>query len=70
MMNAASMVGYGLLLYLAIGLVVAIPFATAGIGQVLPGPTSFTPGARLLLVPGAAALWPYVLLRWIGARRP
>ena len=26
-------------------------------------------GKRLLLLPGAAALWPYVLYRWHGARR-
>jgi hypothetical protein len=30
----------------------------------LPGAISFTPGARLLLLPGAAALWPYVIMRW------
>jgi hypothetical protein len=27
-----------------------------------------TAGARLLLIPGAAALWPYVLARWLKAR--
>jgi hypothetical protein len=25
-------------------------------------------GARILLVPGAAALWPYVLMRWSKSR--
>jgi hypothetical protein len=24
-------------------------------------------GARLLMLPGAIALWPYVLIRWIRA---
>ena len=30
---------------------------------------TFTLGARLFLFPGAAALWPYVLLRWLRAKR-
>ena len=28
-----------------------------------------TLGARILLLPGAAALWPYVLMRWLKARQ-
>ena len=26
-------------------------------------------GARILIFPGAAALWPYVLIRWLKAPR-
>jgi hypothetical protein len=29
-----------------------------------------TLGARILVLPGAAALWPYVLVRWLASRRP
>jgi hypothetical protein len=29
---------------------------------------TFTLGARLVLFPGAVALWPYVLARWLKAR--
>jgi hypothetical protein len=28
-----------------------------------------TIGARILVLPGAAALWPYVLVRWLKSRR-
>lgn len=52
-------------LYVGIGVAVAIGFAIAGVTRVQPQP--MTPGARLLLIPGAAALWPYVLLRWVRA---
>ena len=30
-------------------------------------PADFTPGARILLIPGAFALWPYILFRWLKA---
>jgi hypothetical protein len=63
-MNPVSLISCGLAVYAAIGLAVGIAFVIAGAGRVLPGSTSFTPGARLLILPGAAALWPYVLIRW------
>jgi hypothetical protein len=61
---------YAVLLYVAVGVVFGAAFVTAGVSQVLPGPASFTLGARLLLLPAAAALWPYVLIRWVKARSP
>jgi hypothetical protein len=64
-MTFAMLAGYGFLLYVAIGACVAAAFVIAGVHRVLLQPTSFTPAARLLLLPGAAALWPYVLLRWL-----
>jgi hypothetical protein len=54
-----------LALYAAIGLATAIVFVLFGITRVQPAPVSF--GARLLILPGAAALWPYVLVRWLKA---
>jgi hypothetical protein len=58
----------GLLLYAAAGLVIAVAFVTFGVTRVLPQPVSVSLGARLLLLPGAAALWPYVLARWLRCR--
>ena len=49
--------------YAAIGAVTALAFVTFGVTRVQPAAVSL--GARILLLPGAAALWPYVLLRWI-----
>jgi hypothetical protein len=68
-MTAGLAVFYAFLLYVAAGLATGAAFVAAGVTRVLPHPASFTLGARLLLLPAAAALWPYVLMRWIKARR-
>jgi hypothetical protein len=57
-----------LALYALIGALTALAFVTFGIARVLPAGTPVTLGARVLLLPGAALLWPYVLLRWVKAR--
>jgi len=54
--------------YAAIGVVTALAFAAFGVTRVQPMP--LTLGARILIVPGATALWPYVLACWIKAGRP
>jgi hypothetical protein len=54
-----------LALYAAAGAVTAVAFAAFGVTRVQPAPMSL--GARILILPGAAALWPYVLLRWLRA---
>ncbi len=59
---------YGLfLVYVAAGLLTALAFAFFGAPRLVP--SSFTPGARILLIPGAFALWPYILFRWLKAGR-
>ena len=58
-----------LALYVLVGAVTALAFVTFGIARVLPARTPVTLGARVLLMPGAALLWPYVLLRWVKAAR-
>ena len=54
-------------LYALAGLLVALAFVTTGVTRVLPHPAPVTIGARILLIPAAAALWPYVLYRWRSA---
>jgi hypothetical protein len=56
------------LLYLAVGFVTAVPFVIFGASRVLPDPAPLTVGARVMLLPGATLLWPYVLARWLGVR--
>jgi hypothetical protein len=73
-MTAAAILLYVLALYAAAGLCTAAAFVWLGVGRVLPHPEgsepmSFSPGARLILIPGAAVLWPYVLVRWRSAAR-
>jgi hypothetical protein len=58
-----------LAVYAAAGLAVAAAFVVFGVSRVLPEQASVTAGARILIFPGAAALWPYVLIRWLKARR-
>lgn len=52
--------------YAAIGSAVALAFVTFGVTRVQPASLSL--GARILILPGAAALWPYVVIRWIKAQ--
>ena len=54
-------------LYALAGLLTALAFVTTGVTRVLPHPAPVTVGARILLIPVAAALWPYVLYRWRSA---
>lgn len=73
-MSAETVLFLAVAIYAAAGLAVAAAFVAAGAGRVLSAsdtsqPVSFTLGARLLILPGAAALWPYVLLRWLRALR-
>jgi hypothetical protein len=56
-------------LYAGIGLAVGLAFIAFGVTRVLPHQPPVSAGARLLLLPGAAALWPYVLVRWMRATR-
>jgi hypothetical protein len=55
-----------LALYAAIGLVAALAFVAFGVTRVQPARMSL--GARILILPGAAVLWPYVLTRWLKVK--
>ena len=57
----------GLVAYGVVGSLAALAFVSFGVTRVLPHPAPVSIGARILLIPGAAALWPYVLYRWAKA---
>ena len=59
----------GVALYAAAGIAVAAAFVAFGVTRVLPEPVPVSVGARILIFPGAAALWPYVLVRWLTSSR-
>jgi hypothetical protein len=62
-MNAvATILLAGCGLYVAIGLATALAFVISGVTKVQPAPVTI--GARILIFPAAAALWPFVLARW------
>ena len=50
--------------YLACGLLFALPFAFLGVGRIDPHASHGSWGFRLLIIPGALALWPILLRRW------
>jgi hypothetical protein len=56
----------GLVIYVAVGLIIGLAFVVFGVTRVQPA--ALTVGARILLLPGATALWPLVLRRWLKAR--
>ena len=66
----AALALYGSALYALLGICVGLAFAVSGVTRVLPGPVTVTVPARILLFPGAVALWPVVVRRWLQAARP
>ncbi len=52
------------------GLVYALAFVTKGVQRVDPAARGGTWGFRLLILPGAAALWPLLLARWVRGSGP
>ncbi len=68
-MEAADFILLAAAAYAVLGAVFGVLFITVGIGRVdhaaMHAPWSF----RLLIWPGAAALWPFMLLRWKRAMR-
>lgn len=55
--------------YLLGGLVFAIPFSLAGARRIDPHAAQGSWGFRLLIIPGAIALWPLLLKRWAGGTK-
>jgi hypothetical protein len=51
--------------YAACGVLFAIAFAFAGVERVDPQAHAAPLGFRLIILPGAAALWPLLLRRWM-----
>lgn len=63
---AARLVVDAVAAYLGLGLLLALAFAALGPGRALPEAGRVTLGARLLILPGVALLWPLVAARWLG----
>lgn len=57
--------------YLVCGLLFAVPFAWVGVKKIDPHAVRGSWGFRLLIIPGAMALWPLLLKRWLsGVHEP
>jgi hypothetical protein len=64
----ATVIVIAVVLYAAAGLVTGVAFVTLGVTTVQSAPVTL--GARVLLLPGATALWPLVIARWLKSRHP
>ncbi len=67
MISVGAFLLYALAFYVAVGLVTALAFVAFGVTRVLASPAPVSIGARVLLFPAAAALWPVILKRWLSA---
>lgn len=56
--------------YLSVGFVFGVAFVTVGVGRLDPQAKQATFGFRLLILPGTAALWPLLALRWWRRQGP
>ena len=66
---AETVVGWGLALlglYLAAGLLFAVPFLAVGVKRIDPAASQGTWGFRVLILPGVVVFWPLLLARWLG----
>jgi hypothetical protein len=64
-MRAAELFVEVVATYGVVGAVFAVAFATRGIQRIDPVAEHAPVGFRLIVMPGAAALWPLLLVRWI-----
>lgn len=67
-LTAATLVARLLALYLGAGLAFALPFAWRWAGRLDPVASAGTTGFRMLLLPGAMLLWPWLAVRVLRAR--
>ena len=68
-MLVAQIVLGTVLVYFALGLLFGVAFVTIGAGRISPDARGTTIWFRLLILPGSAALWPYLARRWFLACR-
>ena len=66
-MHLAEVLVDALTAYGLVGLVFAVAFVTMGIQRVDSVAEHAPLGFRLIVLPGAAALWPLLLVRWLRA---
>ena len=68
-MSFAELIVSALGFYAAIGFVFAVLFVTFGVARVDPAARGAPWGFRLIILPGTVALWPLMLMKWIGGGR-
>ena len=56
-------------IYVVIGVLFAIVFVTKGVATVDQIASGSSLAFRIIILPGCAALWPWLLIRWLDACR-
>jgi len=56
-------------LYLAAGLVFAVPFAIKGVTRIDENAVGSKWGFRLIIIPGSIVFWPLLLTKWLKAHK-
>ncbi|HEX9002778.1 MAG TPA: hypothetical protein VGB07_22920 [Blastocatellia bacterium] len=70
-MTIAEWIVYLAMIYAAVGVLFAIAFIAFGAGRIDAAAKGSPLAFRLLILPGAAALWPVLLKRWLrGSTQP
>ncbi|MGF1527087.1 MAG: hypothetical protein ACFCBW_09880 [Candidatus Competibacterales bacterium] len=68
-MELARALHFALHAYAVLGLIIGGAFVLLAIGRLDPAARGFNPLFRLIVLPGAALLWPWVLWRWVQTLR-
>jgi hypothetical protein len=56
-------------LYLAAGLVFAVPFVIKGVTRIDENAVGSKWGFRLIIIPGSIVFWPLLLRKWLKAHK-
>lgn len=64
----AQAIVWALEAYLVAGAVSAVAFVIVGVNRTMPDAHPITLGARMIILPAAILLWPWILRRWAGVR--
>ncbi len=68
-MTPLDLILAALTIYLALGALFAIPFALRGAARIDPVARAASLPFKLMILPGAALLWPALALMWARAPR-
>lgn len=67
--HIAQLVALVIAVYALAGVAFAVVFALRGAGRLDPAARTGSWGFRLVIIPAAAALWPWLLGRWLRSPR-
>ena len=70
LIRIAEFLVFSLGIYIAAGILFAIPFVFRGVDRIDPAARESSRGFRFVIVPGVVVLWPLLARRWIAGSPP